>query len=158
MGLGGVVDTAGELKKYLERVNVWYRFFELPEHTMTVDAASRQPVVPPSKIIKTLLLVSEVGEPVIAIVCGDRKADLSKVAMVCGSRVRMAKAKEVERFTGYPVGAVPPVGHGLKTLIDRCVLREERVVEGGGSTHTLIEMRVEDIIKLTDAVLCDISE
>ncbi|MEM2005264.1 MAG: aminoacyl-tRNA deacylase [Zestosphaera sp.] len=158
MSAGRSIDVAVKLKDYLERAKVWHRFFELPEHTMTVDAASRQLGVPPDKIIKTLLLLSEAGEPVIAIVCGDRKVDLSKVAVMCGSRVRMAKAREVERFTGYPVGAVPPVGHGLRTFVDKCVASHERVIGGGGTTHTLIEMRVEDVVKLTNAVLCDISE
>lgn len=147
------------LRTYLESVNAWFRVFELPEHTMTVDAAARQLSISPEKIIKTLVFINEKGEPLIAIVCGNKRVNLDKLAKVSGcSKVRMAKAREVEKFTGYPVGALPPVGHGIRTFIDREMLRHDKVVGGGGTTHTLMEMKSEDVVKLSNATICDISE
>ncbi|MGB9828491.1 MAG: aminoacyl-tRNA deacylase, partial [Thermosphaera sp.] len=60
--------------------------------------------------------------------------------------------------TGYPVGAVPPVGHGLKTYVDREVLNRETVIGGGGSTHSLIELKTRDLLALTQPVVSDIAE
>ncbi len=125
---------------------------------MTVEAAAKQLGVSPEKIIKTLVVISERSEPFIAIVPGDRKLDLGKLSVIIGSRVRMAKAREVEKITGYSVGALPPVGHGITTYVDRSVLRHERVVGGGGSTHTLVELETKDLIKLVNAVISDITE
>ncbi len=156
---GCSTGKAEGLRTYLESVNAWFRVFELPEHTMTVDAAARQLGISPDKIIKTLVFIDEKDEPLIAIVCGDKRVNPDKLAKVSGcSKVRMAKAREVEKFTGYPVGALPPVGHGIRTFIDREVLRRDKVVGGGGTTHTLIEMRSEDVIRLSNATICDISE
>lgn len=143
-----------ELRTYLESINVWFRVFELPEHTMTVDAAARQLSISPEKIIKTLVFVNEKEEPLIAIVCGNKRVNLDKLAKVFGC----SKVREVEKFTGYPVGALPPVGHGIRTFIDREVLRCGKVVGGGGTTHTLMEIRSEDVVRLSSATICDISE
>jgi Cys-tRNA(Pro) deacylase len=146
------------LRRFLEGEGVWHLFHKFPEHTATVEAAARQLGTSPERVIKTLVVVSEGGEPLIAIIPGDKKLDLSKLSAVVGGGVRMAKAREVERFTGYSVGALPPVGHGLRTYVDKGVLKYERVVGGGGSTHTLIELRSEDLVKLTKAVISDITE
>lgn len=145
-------------KKFLEGLGVWHRFYEFSEHTMTAEAAAKQLGVSPEKIIKTLLVVSERNEPFIAIIPGDKRLDLSKFFAVTGSRVRMAKAREVEKMTGYSVGALPPVGHGIATYIDENVLRHDIVIGGGGSTHTLVELRTKDLIELTRAVICSITE
>jgi len=146
------------LRVLLESEGVWHCFHEFPEHTATVEAATKQLGTSPERIIKTLVVISESGEPLIVIIPGDKKLDLSKFSAVVGSRVRMAKAREVEKITGYSVGALPPVGHGLMTYMDKDVLKHERVVGGGGSTHTLIELRTEDLVKLTKAVINDITE
>lgn len=146
------------LKKFLDDLGVWYRFHRFSEHTMTVEAAAKQLNVDPDKIIKTLVVISERGEPFIAIIPGDKKLNLNKLSVITGSKVRMAKAREVEKITGYPIGALPPVGHSITTYIDANVLKHDRVVGGGGDTHSLIELRTEDLIKLTKAVISDITE
>lgn len=145
-------------RKFLEDLGVWHRFYEFSEHTMTVEAAAKQLGVSPERIIKTLLVVSERNEPFIAIIPGDKKLDLNKFSAVIGIRVRMAKAREVEKITGYHVGALPPVGHEITTYIDESVLKHERVIGGGGSTHTLVELETKDLIELTKAVICNITE
>ncbi len=146
------------MRALLESEGVWHCFHEFPEHTATVEAAAKQLGAGPERIIKTLVVISEGGEPLIAIIPGNKKLDLSKLSAVIGGRVRMAKAREVEKITGYPVGALPPVGHGLMTYVDKDVLKHERVVGGGGSTHTLLELRTEDLVKLTKAIVSNITE
>ncbi|MEO3993019.1 MAG: YbaK/EbsC family protein [Desulfurococcaceae archaeon TW002] len=137
---------------------MWYRFYEFPEHTMTVEASVKQLGVSPDKIIKTLVVVNERNEPFVAIIPGDKKLDLNKFSAILGCKVRMAKAKEVRDLTGYPVGALPPVGHEITTYVDRDVLKHDRVVGGGGSTHTLVELETRDLIRLTKAMISDITE
>ncbi|MEM1664713.1 MAG: aminoacyl-tRNA deacylase [Zestosphaera sp.] len=146
------------LRKLLEDSGVWHHFYEFSEHTMTVEVAAKQLGVGPEKIIKTLVVVSEKNEPFIAIIPGNKKLDLNRLSIIIGSRVRMAKAREVEKITGYAVGALPPVGHGITTYVDKSVLEHERVVGGGGSTHALVEIETKDLIRLTKALVRDITE
>ncbi|MGC8974777.1 MAG: aminoacyl-tRNA deacylase [Thermoprotei archaeon] len=146
------------LRRLLENAGIWHHFYEFSEHTMTVEAAAKQLGISPEKIIKTLVVINERNQPLIAIVPGNKRLDLNKLRLLTGSKVRMAKAREVEEITGYPVGAIPPVGHEITTYVDRNILKHEKVVGGGGDTHTLVELKTEDLTRLTKAVISDIAE
>jgi len=101
-----------DLEEYLKKMGVDARFFTFEEQTMTVDAAVSCLGVSRGKIIKSILFIDDAGLPVLGIVTGDKRVSEKKLAMVCGAkRVRRANSAEVKGFTGYDVGAVPPVGH-----------------------------------------------
>ena len=146
------------LKKYLEERKVDAELHEFQKHTMTVEAAAKQLRTTPEKIIKSLVFIDSSGTPLLAVVRGDRRVDEQKLAKVSGSAsVRIAKAREVERFTRYRIGEVPPVAHGLRTFIDHRVMKFSRVFGGGGSTRTLLEISPQDVTRLADAETVDIS-
>jgi len=147
-----------EVRKLLEEKGVWHRFYEFPEHTATVEAAVKQVGADPGRIIKTLILIDEEGNHIAAIIPGNKRLSLEKLSRIIGKKLRLARAREVEKATGYPVGAVPPVGLGLKTYVDRGVLDVETVIGGGGSTHSLLEMRTKDLLVLNQSVVSDITE
>lgn len=147
-----------EFKKYLTERGVEAKFYEFKEHTITVDAACRQLNIGPEKIVKSIVFLDQDGNPILAIVSGDRRVNEEKLAKASNSKkVRIAKAREVESFTGYKIGELPPVGHNLRTFIDEKVVEKDKVIGGGGSTHTLLEISPKDIVKLTNAKICDIS-
>ncbi|QOR94501.1 aminoacyl-tRNA deacylase [Thermosphaera chiliense] len=155
MSLRGGTES---LRRLLEEKGVWHRLYEFPEHTATVEAAVKQLGVDPGRIVKTLVLVDEEGKPLAAIIPGNKRLSLDKLSSITGRKLRLARAREVEKATGYPVGAVPPVGHGLKTYVDREVLNRETVIGGGGSTHSLLELKTRDLLALTQPVVSDIAE
>jgi Cys-tRNA(Pro) deacylase len=147
-----------ELKEYLEKNGVEAKFYEFNEHTITVESAARQLNITADKIVKSIVFIDQDGKPLLAIVSGDKRVDEKKLAQASNSQqVRIAKAREVEKFTGYKIGELPPVGHSLRTFIDSNVMKLDKVIGGGGSTHSLIEMSPNDIVKLTNAKVCDIS-
>jgi prolyl-tRNA synthetase len=66
--------------------------------------------VPPSALIKTIICVAN-GEPLAALVRGDRELNLNKLARLAGiSGVELADAATVVRATGAPVGYAGPMG------------------------------------------------
>lgn len=73
----------------------------------------------------------------ILIISGDKKVYLGKFSRVVNDDVRLAKPEEVLRFTGYPVGSVPPIGHvdGVKIFIDSSVKRHGLVYTSGGADN-----------------------
>jgi len=88
--------------------------------TETAEASAREIGVHVSRIIKSMV-VSGDGKPVLVLLPGDRRADLKAVAKFVGARkVRLAFPEQVADWTGFPVGAVPPVGHvkPLRVLLD----------------------------------------
>jgi Cys-tRNA(Pro) deacylase len=150
---------ADKLKKYLDEKKIEVKFYEFKEHTITVEAATKQLNINSNEIVKSILFVNQDGNPILAIVTGDKRVNEKKLAEASNSeKVRIAKAREVEIFTGYKIGGLPPVGHNLKTFIDKKVMNMVKVVGGGGSIHTLMEIKPSDIVKLTNATICDITD
>lgn len=82
-------------------------------------------------------------------------------AITCGvKRFKRANPVEVKKFAGYDVDAVPPVGHKteIKTVIDKRVMRPDKVVGGSGRINTLVEIDPTQIKRLTNSEVNDMSE
>lgn len=146
-----------KLREYLEEKEIEAEFYEFSEPTLSVEDAARQLDVDSESIVKSLVFKDDNENPLLAIVSGSNRVDEKKLSRVHGSQVSMAKAREVEEFTGYKIGEVPPLSHGLKTFLDSEIVDFDKVIAGGGSTHTLVKLDPQDIVEATDANLADIS-
>ncbi len=148
-----------ELKAYLTSSGINAEILELKDEVKTVNQAAKVLGVSKEQIIKTIMFIDALGEPVLAIVRGDQKVDNKKLANVVGTiGVRMASAKEVKKHSGYAIGGLPPIGHKqkIKTVIDEKVLEKEFVYGGGGTEKHLLKISPKDIQKLTDAIVANI--
>lgn len=145
------------LKKFLERKGIEADFYEFSGSTLTVDDAARQLDVNSERIVKSLVFKDEDNNPLLAIVPGDKQVNEEKLSTAYGGEVSIAKAREVEDFTGYKIGEVPPVNHDLPTFVDSEVADYDTIIAGGGSTHTLVELSPEDIIEINDAEISDLT-
>ena len=72
---------------------------------------------------------------------------------------RLASDDVAEAATGYPTGGIPPVGHKKKlpVFLDKGVVSQEFVWCGGGARTKLVRLKTEDIVRLSEAAICDIS-
>ncbi len=152
-----VYQKVETLKKFMDREGVEAKFYEFSESTLSVEDSASQLKVDPSRIVKSLVFKDSRNNPLLVIVSGVKKADEEKLSDVYGSKISMAKAREVEEFTGYKIGEVPPICSGLKTFLDSEILEFESVFAGGGSTHTLMELDPRDIVRVANATLAEIS-
>lgn len=126
----------------------------------TVETAAEALGVSPESIGKSIVLMVADEAPVVVVVRGVDEVDMAKVAEHVDAdpdAVRMAEPDEVEEFTGYPVGGVPPLGHErpLRTLLDERLLDEETVYVGGGSEDVMLEIEASDLKKLPDVTAGD---
>jgi len=73
--------------------------------------------------------------------------------------VRLMPFGEAEAISGYPPGGTPSVGHRtpMRALMDVELTEFEILYCGGGSRDRLLEVRVEDVIRLNSAVVAPIS-
>ncbi len=83
----------------------------------TIEGVSAFLNVPPTRLIKTLVVTAPDGSPVLALVRGDRELNEAKLAKLLGGPSPLADAATVERVTGAPVGFAGPVG--MKGSIDQ---------------------------------------
>jgi len=121
----------------------------------TVEQAVKATDSNPKQIIKSLLFISREEGPVLVIVDGESKVDLNKLAKIFG-KVRFATPEEVKRITGFEVGAVPPVGVKVKTIVDPKVLENKFVIGGGGRIDRLSKLNPEKIVEYQKAIIVDV--
>ncbi len=127
---------------------------EVGKPVKTVEQAVRATNSEPRKIIKSLLFISE-KEPILVIVDGESRVDLNKLQKLFG-KVRLARPEEVKQITGFEVGAVPPVGIKVKTIVDPRVLQNEFVIGGGGRIDRLSKISPKKIVEYQKAIVVNI--
>jgi len=101
----------------------------------------------------TLILKSETGYYAL-ILSGDYgRVDFEPLKSLLGvNELRMAKPKEVEQTTGYAVGSVPMIGHGLPAIVDRGMHRYADVYGGTGNPNATLRIRPSDVERLNDVI------
>ena len=144
--------TKGNLEELIRKLGG--EIINVGKPVKTVEQAVKATDLKPKQIIKSLLFISE-EEPVLVIVDGESRVDLNKLAKIFG-KVRLATSEEVKQITGFEVGAVPPVGVEVKTIVDPKVLENKFVVGGGGRMDRLSKLSPEKIVEYQKAIIVDV--
>jgi Cys-tRNA(Pro) deacylase len=150
-----------DLESYLKDKGVNARIIIFDKPTTTVSEAENVLGISRERIIKSMVFIDDKGLPILAIVTGDKKIDMKKLAKECEVKeVRLANPIEVKKFTGYEVGTTPPFGfkNPIKTIIDPKVLEFDKVYGGGGAMNALLEINTKDLLKLTNGKIAYISK
>lgn len=141
-------------------MGVWYRFVPKPETVHTADA-SKVTGIELERITKNLVCKTSEDSYALLIVPGNRRVNLQKAAQVLNTRnVQLLGFNEAESVSGYPPGATPSVYHKmpLRVILDKSLRNFETIFCGGGSRDLLLELRADDVLKLSNATVAEISE
>ncbi|HYZ29477.1 MAG TPA: YbaK/EbsC family protein [Thermoleophilaceae bacterium] len=130
----------------------------LDDSTATVEQAADALGVEQGQIAKSIVFVMD-GEPVVVVASGRHRIDNEKVcvALDCAEG-RMASPDEVRAATGFPIGGVPPIGHGLPVVFDAALLDYERIYAAGGDGNTLFEVGSRDLAGSVHALVAPVGE
>jgi len=131
---------------------------ELPSSTRTAQLAADAVGTSLGSIVKSLVFIAD-GRSVLALVAGDQRAEPAKIARLTNApSARIANADEVRAATSYAIGGVPPVAHPqpLDTLIDRSLLRFDKVWAAAGAPNAVFEIETKQLIELTGGRVEDI--
>jgi len=149
-----------DLETYLKEAGVWHRFADKPETIHTADA-SRATGIELSRITKNLVCKTSDGHYALLVVPGNRRVNLQRAAQVLNTRnIQLLGFNEAEAISGYPPGGTPSVNHktAMSVVIEKDLLGNETIFCGGGSRDRILELRTEDVLRLTHAVAADISD
>ena len=136
------------------------RIEEFSEGTPTAVDAARAVGCKLAQIVKSVVIACD-ARYVVALIPGDRRADIDKVAQAAGCRsARVAKPDEVLAATGFPVGAVAPfpLPRIERVYVERTLLSHRRVWVGAGSTNHMAALAPEDLVRLSRAQPVDAVE
>ena len=130
----------------------------LDESTATVQQAATALGVEPGQIAKSIVFVMD-GEPVLVVASGRHRIDQVKVceALDCADG-RQASAEEVRAATGFAIGGVPPIGHGLPVVFDAALLDYERIYAAGGDGNTLFAVAPRQLAGSVRALVAQVGE
>jgi prolyl-tRNA editing enzyme YbaK/EbsC (Cys-tRNA(Pro) deacylase) len=134
------------------------RIEEFPDGTPTAGDAARAIGCPPGHIVKSMVVECGRGA-VLAMVPGNRRVDLAKVAAAAGTeRARIGTPDVVRELTGFEPGAVAPFPLPRITVVfvDRALLSLPVVWVGAGSDHHMAGIAPAELVRLTRAEPRDI--
>jgi len=139
------------------------RVVRLLENTRTAELAAAALDTEVGAIVKSLVVLVD-DRPRLALVSGDRRADLDRLARLFGGeRAEMARGARVKEITGFAIGGVPPLlsdeqGQRLPAVIDRGLFRYAEVWAAAGSPYAVFPIAPDDLARLAGAPLEDFVE
>ena len=133
-------------------------FYEYVEHGGTA-VSSGALAVPEHHVVKTLVMETDKGEPLIVLMHGDRKVATKELARIAGAkRIFPCKPEVAQRHSGYLVGGTTPFGtrKAMPVYLERSVLDLERIYINGGRRGYLLGMRSAEIVRVLSPILVDV--
>ncbi len=137
------VDNSTPVTRYLDERGIPYRFFRHPGEVHSLVQAARERGQRPEQIIRSIVFRLSRGGFVMVLVAGDYQVSWQALRKHLGaSRISMASEAEVSEVTGYPLGAVSPIGsrQPIRILVDRRVYLENEISIGSGVRFTTVIM------------------
>ena len=146
-------EPVERVAQYLREAGAEARIEEFTTGTPTAKAAADAVGCDLAQIVKSLVFDCD-GGPVVALVPGDRRADLEKVGRVAGcSEVCVAAPEDVASWTGFEPGAVAPFPLPLieRVFAEPTLLSHEVVWIGAGSPRHLAGLAPTELMRLARA-------
>lgn len=131
-----------------------------PEGTRTAADAARAVGCDVAQIVKSLVFVAD-GAPLVALVSGANRVDLSRLAAAAGASVaRRADGDEARAATGYAIGGVPPFGHATRipVVVDTDLLSHARVWAAAGLPDAVFAIDPADLVRASGGRVAELAE
>ena len=146
----------------LDDKGIPYRLLVQAHKATNVKEAAAERGVSICQIVKSLLVRRPDKKHVLALVRGDQRLSLRKLARVIGVKsLEMAPQADVPRITGYRIGAVAPLGlrrDDVPVFVDHHVMEEPRVSTSAGRHDVGLELSSADLVRAVDGQIADITE
>lgn len=138
----------GRLKAFLAERGIAFEHLVFAASCHSVAEAAAAANAAPEDFVKSICLIEPGGQLVVAVVKGEDKASMTRVAEAVGcGKPRPATPEEMLARTGYPCGGTPPCGYEAEFLVDERVLEKERVLAGGGSERSLLRIAPSELLR-----------
>lgn len=151
--------------RILDGLNIPYEVNEYEddrEHVLEKGAAGRiaeKLGVDPMTVFKTIVMRTETKEICVFCQSAASEINLKKARNAVGCKeINPVKPEELLGLTGYIRGGCTPLGmkRKFRTFIDETIGLCDVVCISGGQRGIQIKIKPDDLIRATDAVVCDL--
>lgn len=151
--------------RILDGLNIPYEVNEYDddgEHVLEKGAAGRiaeKLGVDPMTVFKTIVMRTETKEICVFCQSAASEINLKKARNAVGCKeINPVKPEELLGLTGYIRGGCTPLGmkRKFRTFIDETIGLCDVVCISGGQRGIQIKIKPDDLIRATDAVVCDL--
>lgn len=155
------MTITNNVTRFLDSRKVNYTSHELPAEKLGAEESARLLGVPMEQVFKTIVVKREKGKPVLAVVSGLQVVDLKKLASFLGEKkMYLPTEREAEQMTGLQAGGISPlalINKGFQVVLDASAQNFVEIHISGGQRGLNIQLAVEDLIRLVNAKVGDVS-
>jgi len=156
------MPIANNVTRLLDSRKIPYEAHEFPAEKMGALEVAQLMNVPTEQVFKTIVITRDKPKkPLLVAVPGPSSVNLKLLASFLGEKkVYLPTEREAEQLTGLQVGGISPlalINKGFQVVIDSAAQAYERIYISGGQRGLDIHLRVEDLVKLTNAKMGKVS-
>ena len=143
--------------RVLDEKRIPYEVHQQSSKQFTAEGVAEDLGVPVAQVVKAMLVQrsnnpGEGGSPfILFVVPGDRRLSMKKVgAALKDKKVQLASQRDVQRVTGYQVGAVSVLGFrrdDVPGYVDQHVMELEQVIISAGRPDTGLALVPADMVR-----------
>jgi Cys-tRNA(Pro)/Cys-tRNA(Cys) deacylase len=145
--------------RILEEKGIAYEVREQARKQYTAEGVAEDLGVPVAWVIKAMIVQCSDRSFALIAIPGDRQLSLKSAGGVLGDKnVQMANQRDVQRVTGYQVGAVSVLGFrrdDIPAYLERRVLELERAIISAGRPDMGLELDPNDLLQALNARVDD---
>jgi Cys-tRNA(Pro)/Cys-tRNA(Cys) deacylase len=121
----------------LEQKGIPYELHEHAHKQYTAEGVAEDLGIPVAQVAKAMIVQRSGRKFILVVIPGDLRLSLKKIGAVLNDKnVTLARERDVQRVTGYQVGAVSVLGfrrRDVPTYVDQHLLEQEQVIISAGS-------------------------
>ena len=122
--------------RVLEQKGIPYELHPHAHKQYTAEGVAEDLGVPVNQVVKAMIVQRSDRRFVLVVAPGDVRLSLKKIGTALGDKnVKLATERDVQRVTGYQVGAVSVLGfrrEGVPAYVDQRVLEVDQVIISAG--------------------------
>lgn len=111
-------------------------------------------------IVKTLVMETDRGDPLLVLMHGDKRVSVKALARTLGVKsVTPCTPEAAHKHTGYFVGGISPFGtrKAMKVCVENSIIALDRIYINAGKKGLLAEMAPADLARVLQPVPVDVA-
>ena len=142
----------------LSRAGMSSEIVELPGAARTAKAAAEYLGCEVGQIANSLVFHAQASDRALLVMSsGAKRVNVERLATLVGEPVGKAEAGFVRSQTGFAIGGVPPVGHGLRAFVERSLAAYRELWAAAGHPHTVFRLTYDELVRITGGAEADLA-